>query len=618
MSLKGANVFNRAFGKRVVVGLAIIFLAGCRLVITTDETGYIVSASGSADCSQASCVIPITERVTEIFTAVPADGYRFVSWTGVCNRAVTEVCEATIFPLTGELSKFDGDVGLSALFEPTSVKKAWYRDSDADNYGAPNSSTMAFEKPQGFVGNKSDCDDDQGSIHPGAEEQADGLDNNCDGRIDEGFTTTRFYIDRDGDGFGDVAVSRLEFVKPAGYVGNSLDCNDHQASDNPEAVELVDDRDNDCDGRVDEGIKRYYPDADGDGFGAFIGFIESIEPVVGYVSNKKDCDDNNDSIFPGAVEAFDSVDNDCDGAIDEGFVLEEYYRDVDGDGFGDESDYVLEIAIPNGYVSNHTDNCVYISNPSQADGDRDGIGDACDPFTDTDDDGVQDSVDNCPEEYNPNQRDEDDDGTGDSCDSQNGLDLDNDGVNADSDNCPAVYNPNQADSDDDGLGDVCDSVDDSDTGGDGGGGDGGCSLTAEEQSMLDRVNATRAQAREFGYEGSFKAVSPVSWNCKLKAAALSHSMDMANNNIFSHTGSDGKKMDYRVNQAGYLWSALGENIAAGIPLSSVNAVVQAWIDSPGHCANMMSSTYTELGASKYSNSSSTYDVYWTQVFGRPR
>jgi uncharacterized protein YkwD len=95
-------------------------------------------------------------------------------------------------------------------------------------------------------------------------------------------------------------------------------------------------------------------------------------------------------------------------------------------------------------------------------------------------------------------------------------------------------------------------------------------------------------------------------------------MDMANNDFFDHTGSDGLKVWDRASQAGYPWSAIGENIAAGISLSSVSAAVQAWLDSPGHCANIMSPGYTEFGASKYSNSASTYNVYWTQVFGRPR
>jgi len=700
MHMKFADILNRSFGKCILLVGSVIFLASCRLVIISDETGYITSASGVYDCELESCAIPIEELFAETFTAVAADGYRFIGWNGICKRSVTNECLLYLIPLPEEFSEYDGDVELSANFESTSIKRAWFRDKDEDNYGTPNLSKMAYEQPFGFVLNKLDCHDQESSIHPGVKETADGRDNNCNGRVDEGFTKKRFYIDADSDGFGDPEVSLLKIRRPAGYVRNRRDCNDGNAADNPSADEVVDGRDNDCDGSVDEVQSKSYPDVDGDGFGAATGFIESLEPVEGYVENNRDCDDNNEKIFPGAEEAFDSVDNDCDGDIDEGFVHEEYFRDVDGDGFGDRKNAVVEVTIPPGYVTNGSDNCIHISNPTQADIDEDGIGDACDPFTDTDRDGTQDSVDNCPEAYNPFQIDTDEDGIGDYCDEHNALDLDNDGVNFDddncpetynpkqrdededglgdycdednsldpdydevntgndncpetynpsqvdsdedglgdacdehngldpdedevntgSDNCPETYNPSQTDSDDDGIGDACDNHDNRDVpeDGEGGGETAGCSITAEEQSMLETVNATRSQARECGSRGFFPAVSPLAWNCKLETAAVSHSMDMANNNFFSHTGSNGESVVYRLNEEGYVWSAVGENIAAGTPLSSVSAVVQAWIESAGHCANLMQPGFTELGAAKYSNPSSTYNIYWTQVFGRPR
>jgi len=598
--------------KMLLLGLSFVFLASCRLIITTDETGSIISASGSADCDQDSCAITINNPMSETFTAVPAQGYRFVRWEGVCVRAQTEICELKLSPLPTEFIQYDSDVGISAVFESSSSRRAWYRDQDGDGYGAANESLMAFERPEGFVINNTDCNDNARRVNPWAREKDDGIDNNCNDQVDEGFADIEFYADRDGDGFGDANSIRLGSQRPEGYVRNSLDCNDLSASDNPESEERIDNRDNDCDGMVDEGLTVYYRDVDGDGFGRSFGSIESFNPRDGYVEKDGDCDDNNDTIYPGAPEALDSVDNNCDGSVDEGFSERSYYRDVDGDGYGDSSDSMLDISRPPGYVTNKTDNCVEISNPTQADIDRDGIGDACDAFTDSDTDGVQDSVDNCPTVANANQNDADGDGLGDACDSQNGLDLDNDGINAESDNCPSVYNPNQADSDGDQLGDACDSVNNNS------GGSGACTLTAEEQSMLDAVNATRAQARVCGAEGSFPAVAALSWSCKLETAALGHSMDMANSNFFSHTGSNGQSVGTRATQAGYVWSSVGENIAAGVSLSSVGAVVQAWIDSPGHCANLMRSSYTQLGAAKFSNASSTYNVYWTQVFGRPR
>ncbi|MBN9405904.1 MAG: CAP domain-containing protein [Burkholderiales bacterium] len=134
-------------------------------------------------------------------------------------------------------------------------------------------------------------------------------------------------------------------------------------------------------------------------------------------------------------------------------------------------------------------------------------------------------------------------------------------------------------------------------------------------ALLSAINAARAQARVCTAGGStLPAVAALAWNAQLAAAADRHSADMAGNNFFSHTGSDGSTFDQRITQAGYRWTSAGENIAAGY--SSVVDVVQGWLGSPGHCVNIMSASYTEFGASCRYSAASQYKSYWTTDFGR--
>ncbi|MCB9291850.1 MAG: T9SS type A sorting domain-containing protein [Lewinellaceae bacterium] len=149
-------------------------------------------------------------------------------------------------------------------------------------------------------GSADDCDDADGAIFPGAAELCDGLDNNCDGQVDEGFN-----LDLDGDGFTAIGAC----------FGSADDCDDADGAIFPGAAELCDGIDNNCDGQADEGLSL---DADNDGFTA-IGSCEG---------SADDCDDTDGAIFPGAAELCDGIDNNCDGQVDEGLSF-----DADGDGF---------------------------------------------------------------------------------------------------------------------------------------------------------------------------------------------------------------------------------------------------------------------------------------------
>jgi uncharacterized protein YkwD len=136
---------------------------------------------------------------------------------------------------------------------------------------------------------------------------------------------------------------------------------------------------------------------------------------------------------------------------------------------------------------------------------------------------------------------------------------------------------------------------------------------AEVQArVLALVNEARAKPQRCGAQ-VFAAVPPLRINPALYGIANAHAADMARYSYFSHTGRDGSTVDGRATRAGYPWRAIGENIAAG--QMTVDTVVQGWINSPGHCANIMSPAFREMGAAFVVNTESSQGIYWAQVFG---
>lgn len=113
-----------------------------------------------------------------------------------------------------------------------------------------------------------------------------------------------------------------------------------------------------------------------------------------------------------------------------------------------------------------------------------------------------------------------------------------------------------------------------------------------------------------------QAAPALNWHTALAQAAERHSLDMAANNHFSHTGTDGSSMNSRVTQAGYAWSGLAENIAAGN--STAEATVRQWLGSPQHCQSLMNPSYVHLGGACGYSAQAQYRYYWTINLGRPR
>lgn len=143
-----------------------------------------------------------------------------------------------------------------------------------------------------------------------------------------------------------------------------------------------------------------------------------------------------------------------------------------------------------------------------------------------------------------------------------------------------------------------------------------CGLANFQAEALRLINARRAAGASCGARGSFPATTALTWSTPLTNASFGHSRDMATLNYFSHTSADGRTLGTRVTAAGYTWQAVGENIAAGY--GSVQQVVDGWMTSDGHCANLMGANFVHMGLACARQSGSTYGTYWTLDLARPR
>ena len=311
--------------------------------------------------------------------------------------------------------------------------------------GLAAATLIACNKPSDFDGDgftaDEDCNDADETVFPGAAEICDGVDNNCDDSIDgadaDGALT--YYADADTDGFGGAALSVTQCDAPSGFVDNADDCDDTNADIHPDAAEICDGADNDCDALVDDdddsvdttGFSTFYGDMDSDGYGGADSTIDACNAPSGYADNGDDCDDTNadlnpetiwysdvdndgfgaanytaqgcdqpsgyvaDSndcddlsaaINPDASEICDGeIDNDCDGlsddaddSVDAG-TFSTYYGDGDADGYGDDATTVVQCTMPSGYAAlgGDCDDAEVLANPGETEVCEDGIDNDC-------------------------------------------------------------------------------------------------------------------------------------------------------------------------------------------------------------------------------------------------
>jgi hypothetical protein len=291
------------------------------------------------------------------------------------------------------------------------VLSTWYGDADGDGYGDLDALLEDCDPPSGYVADATDCNDSLDNVYPGADEWCDGLDNDCDGSTDEdAVDSSSWYLDADSDGYGDQDQSTESCGQPIGYVDNDSDCEDTDDSLHPDAVEICDEIDNDCDSQVDDEdsdlvASTWYGDSDGDGYGGTTFSTVACECPSNYVDNSEDCDDLDDEVSPGAAEICNEIDDDCDGDIDDAdssldsSTAETWYADADGDGYGDPDTSKDACEAPSGATEDasdcdDTDASVNPDAEEECDGiDNDCDGDIDPGFTDTDGDGTANCVD---------------------------------------------------------------------------------------------------------------------------------------------------------------------------------------------------------------------------------
>ena len=312
---------------------------------------------------------------------------------GDCNDG-----DPLVFPgATESCNGKDDDCNAATDEEGAFGCSQFYFDGDDDEWGTATvqSKCLCNGSPPYSAAKVGDCNDSSQGVNPDADEACNWIDDDCDGATDEEASEgcSTFFLDGDGDGYGLDDQTKC-LCGPSGNYSAPVggDCTDVDGAIYPDAPEICNGKDDDCDGATDEegatGCTTYYFDTDGDGWGTTDSLCLCAMSGPYKALSSGDCNDGNPNVNPTALETCNGLDDDCDSVVDEvnanGCL--KFYRDVDGDGFGTSQFQCLCVAeVPfTALVEGDCNDSVFLVNPDMEET-CNAQDDDCDGLTDEED-----------------------------------------------------------------------------------------------------------------------------------------------------------------------------------------------------------------------------------------